>query len=168
MSGENMSDEKAIEQVVNRALRMTPESDRDDVRQVAALALWEAQQRDDGSGCDHTARQAYIRLRVRGDLVDEYRHRCGRRFKPVLVELRTSDEPISYTDIDSDIDTARAVRHLRDRLKPRDWQCLRLVYMYDTEQRLVAREQGISEGRLSHNLTKARVRAAKALAGIWE
>jgi RNA polymerase sigma factor (sigma-70 family) len=170
MNGDSvdLDDQAAIERVVKRALRMTPQSDQDDVRQVAALALWETQRRDNGRGCDATARHAYLRLRVRGDLLDEYRRRCGRNFKPVLVELETSHEPVTHPTLDTDIDATRAVDILKARLKPRDWQCLSLVYLHDVEQKLVAQEQGISEGRLSHNLTKAKNRAAKVLAGLWE
>lgn len=158
-----MSDEAAVAGVIRKALRMTPKSDRDDVLQVARLALWEAQKRDNGRASDADARAAFLRMRVRGDLIDECRRRRGRFFQPVFVEFEARHEPSDTPDLDGDIDRRRAVEALRSGSKPRDWQALSLAYMHGTDQRLVAAEQGICEARLSHRLKKARARAAKRL-----
>ncbi|MCA8950090.1 MAG: hypothetical protein KDE27_11355 [Planctomycetes bacterium] len=69
-----------------------PAQDRDDYMQIGRLAAWKAQQSHDAS---KGPLEAWVQLRVRGDIIDEQRRQLGRSTpRPRSVELL--EHPVTY------------------------------------------------------------------------
>ena len=162
MTRASESDEEAVSRVIQRALRMTPESCREDALQEARLALWLAQQKDDGKG-DPTARHVYLRMRVRSALIDEHRRRTGRRIHPKFSEFSEDAHPQDDPDIDLTMDTERMLRVARGALTSRQWRLMQLHYARDVEQIQIAEEYGVGRIRVSRDIKRAKTQARAAL-----